>query len=152
MWMCNRLDLQALGSQPVVMPKNFPDNCALHCVVVVEKCTSQSRVLDMVIWDKGWYARDGEKTIKLFYSSWSSPEVEFLVRGVEVGQETWPLENFRSIKCCHVGIHVQCSQPKDSRPYCKPPLDKSLALGQSNFRINLEFMIGGLIHRSVNWP
>ena len=24
---CNRLDLQTLGSQPVVMPKNLPDHC-----------------------------------------------------------------------------------------------------------------------------
>ena len=24
---CNRLDLQTLGSQPVMMPKNFPDHC-----------------------------------------------------------------------------------------------------------------------------
>ena len=27
MWTCNRLDLQSLGSQPVIMPKNLPDNC-----------------------------------------------------------------------------------------------------------------------------
>ena len=24
---CNRLDLQTLGSQPVIMPKNLPDHC-----------------------------------------------------------------------------------------------------------------------------
>ena len=27
MWTCNRLDLQALGSQPI-MPKNLPDHCS----------------------------------------------------------------------------------------------------------------------------
>ena len=25
---CNRLDLQALGSQPVIMSKNLPDHCS----------------------------------------------------------------------------------------------------------------------------
>ena len=29
MWTCNRLDLQTLGSQPVIMPKNLPDHCRL---------------------------------------------------------------------------------------------------------------------------
>ena len=24
---CNRLDLQTLGSQPVIMPQNLPDHC-----------------------------------------------------------------------------------------------------------------------------
>ena len=26
MWTCNRPDLQTLGSQPVIMPKNLPDH------------------------------------------------------------------------------------------------------------------------------
>ena len=27
MWTCNRLDLQTLGSQLVIMPKNLPHQC-----------------------------------------------------------------------------------------------------------------------------
>ena len=30
MWTCNRLDLQTLGSQPVILPKNLPDHCPGH--------------------------------------------------------------------------------------------------------------------------
>ena len=57
----------------------------------MEKCTSRSRALaqDMVL-----VARDGmqEKMRRqqIFYSSWSSPEVKFLVLGFEVAQETRP--------------------------------------------------------------
>ena len=57
------------------------------------------------------------KDNRIFYSSWSSLEVKFLVRGFEVAQETQPPENSPSRKCpprwhpCHFFIHVQCSPP-----------------------------------------
>ena len=34
------------------------------------------------------YAGEDEKTIEYFYSSWSSPEVEFLIQGFEDAQES----------------------------------------------------------------
>ena len=37
---CSRLDLQTLGSQPI-MPKNLPD----HCFEVVELCNSDTHHL-----------------------------------------------------------------------------------------------------------
>ena len=41
---------------------------------------------------------------------------------------------------------------KELLAVCKIPPDKSIALGQSNFRIPLEFMTGGLLHHIVNRP
>ena len=126
----------------------------------MEKSTCRSRILapDMVIWSEGWYAREDEKTINYFYSSSSSPEVKFLDRGCEVAQETWPPQtsSFKKVsprgQPCHCLIHVQSSPPKNSWPQCKPPPDKSVTLGQSNFRSPLEFMTGGLLHHSVKHP
>ena len=43
---------------------------------------------------------------KRFHSSWSSPQVKFLVWGFEVAQETWAPENSPPKKCRHVGNHV----------------------------------------------
>ena len=53
---------------------------------------------------------------------------------------------------CHFYIHVRSAPPKESWPECKSPPDKRVTLGQSNVIIPLEFMTGGLLHRSVKWP
>ena len=42
MWTCNRLDLQTLGSQPV-MPKNLPDHCSRR-VTPILTCTFKTKV------------------------------------------------------------------------------------------------------------
>ena len=82
----------------------------------------------------------------------------FLSEGFEIAQQAWPPENSPSRKrppCwhpCQFFIHVQRSPPNDYWPKCKPPPDKSVALGQSNFRIPLVFMTGGLLCRSVKLP
>ena len=39
MSICNRLDLQTLGSQPVIMPKNLPDHCVPILVFHFEVCS-----------------------------------------------------------------------------------------------------------------
>jgi hypothetical protein len=44
---CNRLDLQTLGSQPMIMPKNLPDHCVRPSSVLVSLLTSLDFALEL---------------------------------------------------------------------------------------------------------
>ena len=67
-----------------------------------------SRVLtqDIVYLRQGMVRRRKWEDNKIFYSSSSSPEVKFIVRGFEDAQETWLRRTPLLKSVCHIGILV----------------------------------------------
>ena len=61
-----------------------------------------------IIWGNGWYDGQDEKTKKrkIICLKLELSKIKFLVRGVEVAQEIWPLENSPSKKCCLIDNYV----------------------------------------------
>ena len=97
MWACNQLDLQILGSQPVVMPKNLPDHkCGLQWGSVY--IWGQELILFMSVqWDFGpYWVRFTPWTMKLdhgrWFFSWFDLMVWFLWSNFLGNQFSKPLE------------------------------------------------------------
>ena len=84
--------------------------------VAVEKCTGQSRASaqDMVIWAKGWYAGEDDKTIKYFIRVGVLQVKFFLSEAFRLPKKLDLRRNLLLESVRHIDIHVQCSPPTDS--------------------------------------
>ena len=78
------------------------------------------------------------------------------MRGFNVAQETWPLENSPINKCCHIGSHVIISSMREDFHWRNLGSIRALASGNpfcnwSHCSIPLEFLIDAFLHYSLTW-
>ena len=119
----------------------------------IKKISAQAYLRQRLVWWTRW-----ENKTKIICLQLKFSKVKFLVRGLEVAQETGPLENSPSKKCCLIDnyviisfFHAWSSPPEKSWPWCKPQPVKRPFHSQSYCSTPLKFLINALHHRSLNW-
>ena len=85
MWTCNRLDLQTLGSQPV-MPKNLPDHCS-SAAPMVSKSPAMAKGLKLqdlipILADFNFLSQVDEIREHIYYALLQALDWSFIVEDV----------------------------------------------------------------------
>ena len=77
MWTWNWLELQTLGSQPIIMPKNLPEKALVKKICEVSECNS---TLDDLNFDLQSFNRSPESWALTRHAVWLKQSVESKAR------------------------------------------------------------------------